>query len=152
MGIIIMFKFVATLAATAVSVEEEMPINETMIQEAIAADELKFFGDDEMAEIEDDDNLLEVGEMTDAEFWSWAKKQAARARAAAARAAALARRGAAIVRTGRTLYAIGRRLYSGNTRQRKAAARQLIRLVRSTPTPSRPSGSTDSEVTSTWPT
>merc|ERR1712046_119748 len=109
MGIIIMFKFVATLAATAVSVEEEMPINETMIQEAIAADELKFFGDDEMAEIEDDDNLLEVGEMTDAEFWSWAKKQAARA-TAAARAAALARRGAAIVRTGRTLYAIGRRL------------------------------------------
>merc|ERR1712046_71118 len=113
MGIIIMFKFVATLAATAVSVEEEMPINETMIQEAIAADELKFFGDDEMAEIEDDDNLLEVaeGEMTDAEFWSWAKKQAARARAAAARAAALARQGAMVVRYGRTLYSIGRRLY-----------------------------------------
>merc|ERR1712031_142619 len=127
MGIIIMFKFVATLAATAVSVEEEMPINETMIQEAIAADELKF-GADEMAEIEDDDNLLEVaeGEMTDAEFWSWAKKQAARARAAA-----LARQGAMVVRYGRTLYSIGRRLYSGNTRQRKAAARQLIRLVKS---------------------
>merc|ERR1712147_572851 len=125
MGIIIMFKFVATLAATAVSVEEEMPINEAMIQEAIAADELKF-GADEMAELDDDENLLEVGEgeMTDAEFWGWAKKAAARARAAAARAAALAR-------YGRALYSIGRRLYSGNTRQRKAAARQLIRLIKS---------------------